>query len=501
LALQPAAKMPVHRKESTVVERTQALTLHAAGSGYDKIEAITGIKKDAFKAMLRRAKSRGYVPGDAVKEAHVVNTPRPGQPKVITPEIGAVVEAVLTKNSTTREYSSDELEREIAKRLAATHPHAKAPSRRTILRWLRKEGYRSVKHTTKPVLNKAQRLVRLEFALSHSHWTLEDWKKVVWSDETSVVLGQIRGKRRIWRLPKERYDKHVTKRRHKGYKSFMFWACFSWYMRGPCYCWPDEKKAMTKKYQAQMDAYNKAHEAEDRQKWELETAMRRMRVDRNMPGKKPVWKYSKETGKQVRGEKHKGIDWKRYQEEVLKPRFAPFMDKLTAAQPGIEFLVQEDNAAAHKAQWNRKFWKGTRYEKLEWPPNSPDLNAIEPPWMRIKEGWRKKTVPSTRIGLEREWRARWRSYPLEKLQRFVERIQGNLQWVIRLAGGNEYKEGSVPPELEEGEEEPGVVIWREWLRKTRSQREEEIQITEATLEEDLEEVSGILSAWDDSILC
>ena len=36
---------------------------------------------------------------------------------------------------------------------------------------------------------------------------------------------------------------------------------------------------------------------------------------------------------------------------------------------------------------------------------------------------------------------------MEKLQRYVERIQGNIQWVIRLLGDNLYKEGTVPPLL------------------------------------------------------
>ena len=36
---------------------------------------------------------------------------------------------------------------------------------------------------------------------------------------------------------------------------------------------------------------------------------------------------------------------------------------------------------------------------------------------------------------------------MEKLQRYVERIQGNIQWVIRLLGDNLYKEGTTPPPL------------------------------------------------------
>ncbi|KAF7501992.1 hypothetical protein GJ744_001743, partial [Endocarpon pusillum] len=37
--------------------------------------------------------------------------------------------------------------------------------------------------------------------------TLEDWKNVIWSDETSVILGQRRGGIRLWRDPEEAYKK------------------------------------------------------------------------------------------------------------------------------------------------------------------------------------------------------------------------------------------------------------------------------------------------------
>jgi len=65
-------------------------------------------------------------------------------------------------------------------------------------------------------------------------------------------------------------------------------------------------------------------------------------------------------------------------------------------------------------------------------------------------------------------------YPQEKLQRFVERIPGHIQWIIRLAGGNEYQEGTSPPPLPVGKEELGDVIWHAWLKKLKAQKETEV---------------------------
>ncbi|EAQ91526.1 predicted protein [Chaetomium globosum CBS 148.51] len=70
----------IPRKESTLVERVQALTLHSKGAKTPEIENITGIKKQAFKALLRRARERGYCVGGPIKEEHVVNGPRTGRP-------------------------------------------------------------------------------------------------------------------------------------------------------------------------------------------------------------------------------------------------------------------------------------------------------------------------------------------------------------------------------------------------------------------------------------
>jgi hypothetical protein len=35
-------------------------------------------------------------------------------------------------------------------------------------------------------LIKLHRRKRMDFALSHKNWTIKDWKKVFWSDETKI---------------------------------------------------------------------------------------------------------------------------------------------------------------------------------------------------------------------------------------------------------------------------------------------------------------------------
>jgi hypothetical protein len=253
----------------------------------------------------------------------------------------------LNQNSTTREYNSRQIAATIRLKLEEI-PGAKIPGPRTILRWLKQNGYKNVKHTTKPGLNKKQMMKRLEFSLQVEDWTLEKWKKIVWSDETSVILDVRRGKRRVWRRTGEVCHPYVIRRRWKGFMSFMFWSCFCYDHKGPSYCWPKETVAIRKKYDKIMDDYNREHEAEDRDIWELETAMTKTHIDRNEPGRKPTWKYTAVRGKMVSEGKSGGIDWLRYQREVLLLKYIPFMKRV-----GADFIAQEDNAPSHASKWNR----------------------------------------------------------------------------------------------------------------------------------------------------
>lgn len=91
-----------------------------------------------------------------------------------------------------------------------------------------------------------------------------------------MVQGAVHGKRRVWRHPREANSTHCIKRHWKGQMTFIFWGCFTWSEIGPCYCWPKETAKMTEQYQKLMDKYNKAHEEEDREAWELETKIKRL---------------------------------------------------------------------------------------------------------------------------------------------------------------------------------------------------------------------------------
>ena len=51
---------------------------------------------------------------------------------------------------------------------------------------LQKEGFNRRWAMRKPPISEKNRLLRLQFARQHQHWTFRDWCKFLWSDETWV---------------------------------------------------------------------------------------------------------------------------------------------------------------------------------------------------------------------------------------------------------------------------------------------------------------------------
>jgi transposase len=59
-------------------------------------------------------------------------------------------------------------------------------SDRTVRRALQEAGLWASEKVEKPKLSKKNIKARLEFARRHKDWTIDDWKRVIWSDETKI---------------------------------------------------------------------------------------------------------------------------------------------------------------------------------------------------------------------------------------------------------------------------------------------------------------------------
>lgn len=51
---------------------------------------------------------------------------------------------------------------------------------------LRQDGLSAQKKVKKPKLTIRHRRLRMEFVNKYRHWTIDDWKRVLWTDETKI---------------------------------------------------------------------------------------------------------------------------------------------------------------------------------------------------------------------------------------------------------------------------------------------------------------------------
>jgi hypothetical protein len=131
-------------------------------------------------------------------------------------------------------------------------------------------------------------------------------------------------------------------------------------------------------------------------------------------GRQAEWKFTKVNGKLVREAKRGGIDWFRYLFNVLVPKLFPFAERCKEAQP--DTLVQEDRAAPHAHSMQGVFYDIFKVQRMLWPGNSPDLNAIEPCWMYLKKETTKDGPPRTREDAAFRWLRAWNHMPQQKIQ-------------------------------------------------------------------------------------
>ena len=216
----------------------------------------------------------------------------------------------------------------------------------------------------------------------------------------------------------------------------MFWGSFTYDRKGPCHCWQPESKKEKELAARQIAELNEQLEPVKRAEWELNTAMSRAGL-RNRGGPKPLWSWTVDNGKLVRGSKG-GIDWWRYQHVILMPKLLPFAKACLKERPGT--IVMEDNAPAHAHHAQRPVYDLHGVQKMIWCPNSPDLNMIEPCWWHMKVETTRDGAPTSRTVAVKAWEKCWKELPQERIQRWIERITWHIQRVIELEGGNEYLE-------------------------------------------------------------
>jgi len=101
-------------------------------------------------------------------------------------------------------------------------------SKSTLRRGLKEINLFSHIHCKKPYLTTKHKHDRLEWVLKHQNLMVEDQKCIIWSDESSIVLGRKSRRRRCLRKPGTAHlSRHCDKTVKSEKVTLMVWACFS----------------------------------------------------------------------------------------------------------------------------------------------------------------------------------------------------------------------------------------------------------------------------------
>ena len=94
----------------------------------------------------------------------------------------------------------------------------------TIRNRLKEHGIKNYSTTKKPQLSSKNIQQRLEFCKKYESWKVEDWKTVVFSDETNIQAEPNGGHRKVWRKPNEKLSDFALNTARKFPTSIMIWG-------------------------------------------------------------------------------------------------------------------------------------------------------------------------------------------------------------------------------------------------------------------------------------
>lgn len=194
----------------SVEEAVRASTSLDEGYSMRHVARVLGRSHSTLSRMVRRFNETG---------SHL-RRPGQGRKRCTTPiDERFLRQSALRNRRTTSTILQNEL-------VAARNVHV---SSRTIRRRLNEAGLTSRKPAKKPLLTREHKIQRLRFARNHQNWTINDWKTVLFSDETRISLKSPDGRERVWRRSGERFAScNISPRVPFGGGSVMFWGgiCF-----------------------------------------------------------------------------------------------------------------------------------------------------------------------------------------------------------------------------------------------------------------------------------
>ena len=298
-----------------------------------------------------------------IKTRNVATTkPKSGRPKLLTIHDKRRIHRYIQKSKISRREDCHSIIKALQLKVCAN----------TLMSAILELGYTRSIARRRPLLKKLDMKRRLKFAREHRDWTIEDWKRIIFTDEMSIKVGQERASRVfVWRKKGEEYHKDCVNERKRSTGGMMFWGAFRNGKMGP--------------------------------------------------------------GLFFKLEKGQKINSTVYRDQILLGPLKTFVEE--SRSEISEPIVMEDNAPVHKGACNEAR-KGLNWGSYEHPPNSPDLNPIEHIWAYIKDqSTRYYSHITSQIEMQRVVQEIWNNFMNTKWDGLIASMPARMKAVIAAKGG------------------------------------------------------------------
>jgi transposase len=195
-------------KQMTVAIKSQIVTLYEGKKSLREISRRIGYSEGAVRKFLKKFS----VDSDLQRKSGS------GRPRVTSSREDRILKTLILKDrlKTAAELCND-----------LQSISGSSISSRTIQRRLVEQGFKSCKPAKKPLLTAAMKKKRLDWAKEHKDWTVNDWRRVIFSDESKFNMIGSDGKQTIRRRRGERFRPDCVIRTVKHSPYIMIWGCMS----------------------------------------------------------------------------------------------------------------------------------------------------------------------------------------------------------------------------------------------------------------------------------
>ena len=237
----------------------------------------------------------------------------------------------------------------------------------------------------KPFLTRKQRKARLEWAQENEN---REWKKVLFTDEASIDIGERTTRLHVKRKAgKQCDDRMIQPTFRSNRQTLMVWGAVAYGQKSPLVRLPLKPSVSNGKVRTKAE----------------------------------------------------GLNGQKYVDMVLSGPLVVARDHLASfnGAVGSDILVVEDGAPSHTSVLARDARQRLGVHQIKHPSNSPDLNAIEPIWLALKARVQKiKPVAATLDQLWQQIQQAWDDIPGKMIDDEISHMANRILEVKKSRGGH-----------------------------------------------------------------